>query len=321
MRQTIQRTIVRIGKERIIMRIRTAISILLLIILTCLPAQAATLTDAAGREIEFEETPTRVVSLLGSYGEVWLAAGGVLVGTTEDSVDTPAAQAQGDIANLGSHSEPNMELLFSLEPDFVILSLDTAAHPAIAETLESAGIPYGYFSMIDYEGYMDMLKSFTDLTGREDLYEEQVETVLEPIEELIAQAQQQDTYGERTVLLLRAYSSSVKAKDSEDTVAGPILKDMGLVNVADGGAFENLTMEAIIAEDPDYIMVVMMGSDQEAAEQALEDTLLSNPAWSTLTAVQEGRYVVLDRDLFHYRPNSRWAESYEFIWELLYAEE
>lgn len=303
-------------------RLRAVICLMLMGLLLAHPAEGTvSVTDALGREVAFETAPERAVALLGSYGEVWIEAGGTLVGTTEDAVDSPGALAQGGVANLGSHSEPNLELLFSLEPDFVILSADTAAHPAIGETLEAAGIPCGYFSMLDWRGYMDLLRTFTSLTGRKDLYSEKVNSVQRPIEEMIAAAQASEGYGERTALLLRAYASSVRAKDSESTVAGYILDDMGLVNIADSDSsmLENLTMEAILAADPDYIFVVTMGADVEAAERALEQTLLSNPAWSTLTAVREGRYVVLDRDLFHYRPNGRWAEAYAFMLELLYA--
>lgn len=303
-------------------KVRTMLCLMLLGVLLALPARAETFTDALGREVTLEQTPQRTVALLGSYGEVWLAAGGYLAGTTEDSVDTPAALAQGGVANLGSHSEANMELLLSLDPDFVILSADAAAHPAIGDTLEAAGIPCAYFSMLDWEGYMEMLRTFTTITGREDLYQSQIETVEKPIRERIAQAQEQETYGTQTVLLLRAYSTSVKAKDSESTVAGPILKDMGLINIADSDSslMENLTMESILMADPDYIFVVTMGNDVEAAEQMLESALLSNPAWNTLTAVREGRYAMLNRDLFHYRPNTRWAEAYDFLWDLLYAQ-
>ena len=98
---------------------------------------------------------------------------------------------------------------------------------------------------------------------------------------------------------------------------------MGLINIADDDSAlsENLTLEAILEADPDYIFVVAMGTDLEAAQKTLEDTLLSNPAWSTLTAVREGRFVTLDRELFHLRPNARWAESYQIIYDLLYSEE
>lgn len=290
----------------------------LLLLLMMLPARAEAFTDALGREVTLDRTPARVVSLLGSYGKVWQEAGGALVGVTEDAVDPD----HPEIANLGSHSEPSMELLFELEPDFVILSADTAAHPAIGEVLQAAGIPHGYFSMQTWQGYMEMMKTFTDLTGRADLYENAEKSVANAIKLTLADAEAQPNYGAQTALLLRAYVTSVKAKGSEGTVAGPILKELGLQNIADGDSAlsENLTMEAILMEDPDWIFVVTMGADQEGAVRMLEQTLLANPAWATLTAVREGRYVVLDYDLFQLRPNGRWAEAYKTVYKLIYEE-
>ena len=43
------------------------------------------------------------------------------------------------------------------------------------------------------------------------------------------------------------------------------------------------------------------------------------PAWGALTAVREGRVVELDKSLFHYKPNARWAQAYETLEALLYA--
>ena len=287
---------------------------ILLAALALLLIMTAHAEDFAGMNAP-ETVPQRVISLLGSYGEVWQEAGGTLIATTEDA-------AQGDVVSLGSHSEPNMELLLALNPDFVILSADTAAHPAVGDLLESAGIPHGYFSMQTWQGYMDMMKTFTQITGRDDLYANAETTVQQPIGECIAAAQSCPDFGKKTALLLRAYVTSVKAKGSEGTVAGPILREMGLVNIADSDSMltENLTLEAILAADPDYIFAVTMGADQEGAEKMLEDALLSNPAWNTLTAVREGRFVVLDRDLFHLRPNGRWAQSYETIYEIVYED-
>lgn len=286
------------------------------LLLMMLPAQAAMIVDANGNEIDFAETPRNVVALLGSYGDVWLEAGGTLAGATEDV-------AGGEIVNLGSHSEPNMELLMALNPDFVILSADTAAHPAIGGVLENAGVAHGYFSMQTWQEYMEMLEAFTSVTGRADIYEEMEKSVRSSIEATLADAQSHPSFGGQTALLLRTYVTSVKAKGSEGTVAGPILKEMGLVNIADGNSAlsENLSMESILLADPDWIFVVSMGADQAGAAKMLEDTLLSNPAWSTLTAVREGRFVTLDRELFHLRPNSRWAEAYKEIYRLVYAQE
>ena len=53
--------------------------------------------------------------------------------------------------------------------------------------------------------------------------------------------------------------------------------------------------------------------------KALEDQTAANPAWSTLDAVQNGRYVTLDPHLFQYKPNERWDQSYQVLFDALYA--
>ena len=78
-------------------------------------------------------------------------------------------------------------------------------------------------------------------------------------------------------------------------------------------------MEAIVAADPDVILVTTMG-DEEKAVANFEDTLQADPAWRSLRAVQDGRVYMLDKALFHYKPNERWAESYETLADILYTE-
>ena len=56
------------------------------------------------------------------------------------------------------------------------------------------------------------------------------------------------------------------------------------------------------------------------ARQMLEQTLLSNPAWQSLTAVKEGRFHVLEHELYNLKPNARWAESYRILYETLTEE-
>ena len=91
------------------------------------------------------------------------------------------------------------------------------------------------------------------------------------------------------VLYGRATGSSCKVKNSQGTVLGEMLAALGCVNIADSetGLLETLSMETILAEDPEHIFVVLQGSDTTRAEQTLEMSLLSNPAWNELTAVAE----------------------------------
>ena len=292
------------------------IALIFAVVMLSASACAVEFTDANGRTVSVDN-PQCVVSLYGSYGDVWQISGGTLAGTTSDALTDETA---AEIQNLGSHTEPNMELLFSLNPDFVILSADSAEQVEIGARLDEADIPHAYFSYQDWRGYMDMVELFTQITGRSDIYEEQMENLEEPILSMIEEA---NADPERpTALLLRAYSTNVRAKGSEGTVAGCILKDMGFINVADGDSplSENLSMEAILVADPDYIFVTTMGSSTDAALESLANLLTNNPAWATLTAVQEDHFFVLEKELFHQHPNARWAEAYAIIRDILLGE-
>lgn len=291
---------------------------LLCIALLLLPsfagAEGAALVDDRGAAIP-ATAPQRVVSLYGSYAEAWAQAGGTLVGATEDAVSERGMDL-GTAQIIGTTKAPNLERILALDPDLVILSLDIAAQVSAAEVLEAAGVPCAAFRVDTWQDYARMMDVFTALTGRRDLYEAIVPPMEAAIGETIASAQAQNA---PTVLLLRAYSTGVKAK-ADDNLAGAMLEDLGCVNIAarEPSLLEELTLEAIVVEDPDCIFISVMGGDEEAALAVVEETLGQNPAWQGLTAVKEGRVYVLPRDLFHYKPNARWAESYAFLYELLF---
>ena len=101
-----------------------------------------------------------------------------------------------------------------------------------------------------------------------------------------------------------------------------MLADMGCINIADRDAslLESLSVEAVIREQPRYIFAVTMGSNTKAAEESLKNLIRENPAWSTLDAVKEDRLFVMDKALFNLKPNDRWAESYEILYEKLTKE-
>ena len=291
---------------------------LLFIALLLLPsfagAEGAALVDDRGVAIP-SATPRRVVSLYGSYAEAWTQAGGALVGATEDAVSERDMDL-GDAQVVGTTKEPNLEIILALDPDLVILSLDIAPQVSAAGVLEAAGVPCAAFRVDTWKDYARMMDVFTALTGRRDLYEAIVPPMEAAIAQTIASAQAQNA---PTVLLLRAYSTGVKAK-ADDNLAGAMLEDLGCINIAgkQPSLLEELTLEAIVVEDPDCIFISVMGGDEEAALAVVEETLGQNPAWQGLTAVQEGRVYVLPRDLFHYKPNARWAESYAYLYELLF---
>lgn len=279
---------------------------------------AHTWTDALGYPVTVERWG-RVVSLYGSFAETWLLAGGELVGTTEDALTERGLVLGDEVAVVGTVKQPDLEAIFAAEPDFVLLSAEIEGQVKLHAALEQAGIPHAYFSVDAFADYLEMLDRFCRMTGRADLYEQNglaVQRQIEQVKQTAARAQSRPT-----VLLLRAYSTGCKAKSS-DNLAGVILEELGAQNLVEQheSLLEDVSIEEIIAADPDYIFVSIMGSSEENALDWLRQNLAANPTWAGLTAIQNERFYLLPKALFHYKPNARWGESYQHLAELLYPE-
>ena len=82
---------------------------------------------------------------------------------------------------------------------------------------------------------------------------------------------------------------------------------------------EDVSMEEIITQNPDYIFVLTMGNEDNALN-FLKNNIENNKAWKNLKAVQNSNYIVLPKELFHYKPNNRWDKSYEYIAKIIYPE-
>lgn len=264
------------------------------------------ITDSLGNTCTVS-SDARVVSCYASFAECWLLSGGTLIGVTEDAVSDHGLDV-GDAKTVGTVKHINLEILASLEPDYVILSSDLAAHLALKDTLDELGISYGYFREDSFEDYKSIMEKFCEVNQRPELYDKHVTHVEEKINEIKAKM----TATDKTALLLRVYSTGMKAK-ADDNTAGRIISELGLINIADNNtALEDISLEYILKCDPDYIFTLTMGSE-EGADAYLEETFNNNPIWQELSAVKNGNFHKLPKKLFHYKPNNRWGESYEYI--------
>lgn len=280
---------------------------------------AVSFTDALGRSVSVKRNPRRVAALLGSFADVWMLAGGELCAAAEDAWED-FGLALENCTNLGGAHSPSLELLVASDPDLVIASASTASNVEMRGALEAMGITVAYFDVDCFEDYLYMLDICTEITGRRDLYKANGLAIKEDIDRIKAEYAAADIPAEeRKILLLRAASSFVKAKGSRGTILGEMLADMGCINIADGDTtlLENLSVEAVIREQPYHVFVVTMGSDTEAAKRSLENMIKDNPAWSTLEAIKDGRLHIMDKRLFNLKPNARWAESYGVLYEKL----
>ena len=283
---------------------------------------AVVFVDALGREVSVTGEPERVAALLGSFADVWQLAGGELCAAANDAWEDFGLEL-GDAVDIGGAHSPSLELLVSSEPELVLASASTASNVQMREALEQMGICVIYFDVDCFEDYLYMLDICTDITGRKDLYEQNgldIKAAIDAIKEEFASLELDDE--KKSVLLLRASAGRVKAKGSEGTILGEMLCDMGCINIADGNdaILENLSLESIIEKNPHHVFVVTMGNDTEAARAALTQMMEENGAWGELEAISEGRLHVMDRRLFNIKPNARWAEAYEKLYEALVSQ-
>ena len=274
-----------------------------------------TFTDALGREVSVTSFEKTVIAS-GSLAEIWELAGGTVYGATDDALDGHSLKDPDSVKIYGDVKNPSVESIIADDADFVIFSSTIANQVELEESLSSAGVTVAYFNVESFDEYLSMLKICTDITGNSDLYTSNGETVRERIEQAIEKSKGHDA---PDILLLRAYSTGVKAKGS-DNMTGQMLSDLGCVNIADSDSslLEELSLESIVRADPDYVFITTMGEDEQAAIAQYESTLASNPAWQELTVVKNNEVHILPKELYHYKPNARWGEAYEKLEEILY---
>lgn len=303
-------------------RIVALILIACLLLPACGPAgedavsgTAVTFTDDLGRTISVEQ-PERVAALLGSFAQIWMLSGGTVCATADDAWEDLGLELAPDTVNLGNTKQLSLELLMAAKPDLVIASANTRQNLEWQDTLEAASIPVAYFDVADFDGYLRLLKLGTEINCRPDLYEKYGLSVQAQIDAVLEKREGEQS---PTVLCMRASASSVSVKNSQDNVLGEMLHSLGCVNIADSNVslLESLSMEYILQADPDFIFIVQRGDDTDGMRDYVARTLEADPAWSKLTAVQEGRVYFMDKYLYNLKPNHRWGEAYEKLEEIL----
>lgn len=280
-------------------------------------SSAVTFTDDLGRTVTVDR-PKRVACLIASFADIWHLAGGTeqivaATGATWTYFDLPLGE---DVVNLGATKELNLEELIACNPDFILASCGTDRNRELESTFDKMGLNAAYFQVDSFEDYLRMLKVCTKITGCDENYETYGSNVKAQVEKALLRAD-----GSRPeVLYIRATGSKCKVKGSEGSVLGEMLANLDCENIADreNSLLEQLSIEAILQNDPNYIFVVLQSADPADAQKVLEATLLKNPAWNTLTAVREGRYFVMDSNLYNLKPNGRWGEAYANLADILY---
>ncbi len=270
--------------------------------------------EKSGIDTEKEQNKTAV--LFSSLAEVWLKAGGDIDITVGETVERGFAAEGTPLVDSGAGKSINIELLLSYKPTLVICSSDIPAQRDAADILQKNGIKVLSLRIESASDYLDALKAMTDITGKTSVYEDEKTALENHIESILSKDEINAIKG-RKILFLRAGStaSSTKSKSSDEHFAAAMLCELGCSNIADSAPSSGLGIEAILESSPEYIFISLMGNEEAA--RANVQALLAEETWSSLDAVKEGNVYILPKDLFHFKPCTRWGEAYEYLAQIL----
>lgn len=276
--------------------------------------------DGRGEEVTLEKSPERVVVLFNSYLDIWMKNGGNVVGKLEDSVGQDVIPGTDNAEIVGALGSISVEKVLEAKPDLIILNSNQKSQMELVPIFEENKIPFIALDYFGKDDYFKLARLFSVLNGRDDLYEENVVKVKNDIEGIIEKSPEDKDY---KVLIMMASAKSVTARGSDSTV-GEMLKDLHTVNIADTSndmlSDKNFSIEKILEEDPDFIFVQTTGNDMDKVMERMKEDVESNPAWSSLSAVKNDRYIILPKDLYMFKANHRYAEAYEGLAKILYPE-
>jgi len=269
-----------------------------------------TVTDDRGEELEFEQAPETIVSLIPSNTEIVFAldAGDQLVGVTDYDNYPEAAQ---DIERVSDSVEFNAEKIIQLDPD-VVLAYSTGEAPPALTQLEDADIPvFVIESATSFDEVYGDIEQIASVLAKEEKGAEVIEgiqTQIEDVQERLAAVEEQ-----KEVYVEISPSPEIYTT-GKSTFQQEILNHAQVTNVFDDlEGWPNISEEEVITRDPEVILTTV-----SYVEDAVGD-IEARDSWSAVEAIENGEVHFIDSDITS-RPGPRIGEAVQLVAETVYPE-
>ena len=247
---------------------------------------ALELHDQTDRPAKMAAKAQRIVSLgpLNTENIYLLGAGDRLVGNTSYCVRPEAARHK---AKIGSVMQVSIEKIISLRPDMVLATALT--RPEQINQLEKMGVRIVRFRQP--ASFSEICEQFVELGQLLGLEERARRIVRQAKEEVEALRRETAHLPKKKVFLQvgsRPLFASVTSSFTHDFIALG-----GGVNIAEGQRSGAMDYEKVIAENPDVIIIAMMGSETGIAAEEKRNWQRMH----VLKAVQTGQVHVVEPSL------------------------
>ena len=241
-----------------------------------------------------EPLPQRWISSGGSLSEWVVVLGGEkhLVGV--DSTSQHPASLR-ELPSIGYQRQLAAEGMLALRPDVLIGSEEMGPPPVLAQ-LRGAGVQVEMLSSApDLLSLHSSLKRIGALLGDPQRAEQAFAAYQQRLQQqadwLQAAQRQQPAPG---VLLLLGHAGGSPLAGGKASAADWLIEHAGGRNLASHTGYKALSTEALLALDPEVVII----ADRSLAGDAARDALLKqNPALAATRAARNGRLVMLDPTL------------------------
>ena len=242
--------------------------------------QQAALTDTVvddyGRTVEIPANPQRVVSLSPAVTEIIYALGAqdLLVGRTDFCAYPPEAE---DIPSIGGISNLNIEKILSLNPDLVISG--SMVGKKITDQMDQMGTPM--VCVIEkprFEALYDNITTIGKLVGKEHEADSLNVLLRDRVSLLNTEHLTQNT---KSCYYVVGFGAGGNFTAGGNTFINDIIRMAGGRNIAEDIDGWSYSLEALMKEDPDYIIV----------RQEDSAAFCSMKPYNRLSAVRNGQVI------------------------------
>ena len=212
-----------------------------------------TVTDDYGRTVVVPAAPQRVVSLSPAVTEIMFAlgAGDLLVGRTDFCVYPDAA---GDIPSIGGISNLNVERILSMQPDLIISG--SMVGKKFTDQFDQMGTPMVcVIEKPKFEALYDNIKAIGKLVGKEHEADSLIENLKLRMESLLAHSDSSQNTQLPSVYYVVGFGAGGNFTAGGNTFINDIIRMAGGRNIAEDIEGWSYSLEALVKEDPNFIIV------------------------------------------------------------------
>jgi len=264
------------------------------------------INDDLGNEITFYEPPKRIISLAPSNTEILFSLGlnKEIIGVTE-YCDYPDDAKKKE--KVGGYSNPNLEKIYSLKPDFVFGIRGNPKETLI--NLKKLNINVLAFDPKNVDELFDLILKIGKVLDKREETNNLVREMKEKKDSIIKESEKL----KKKKVYLEIWNNPYMSV-GENTYLNNLIEEVGGINIAKKakGDWPILSQEFIITENPEVIIIAYMGQNIEE--------ILNRPGWENIDAVKNKRIYYINPDLI-FRLGPRIIEGMEELFNLIHKDE